>query len=514
MNKKNLFIVNGYELDNEQKTVVKDNSQNLLVIASAGSGKSLTIVGKIKYLIETHNIKQSEILCISFTNDSCRSLENSIFRNGYEVKVLTFHKLALNILKIHKISFSIASEDLLEYITDEYFETIILNEPYYMYITLKLLKIRHKINDISKYYNKNKSSKELKSLKKQITKFIHLYKSNAYKNYYLEKIYYKEKNKILNKKTHLFILLCIKILVEYNKELNSQNKVDFDDMISMSTNILKTSTKKLNFKYIFIDEFQDTSKLRYNLIKEIINKTNAKLIAVGDDYQSIYRFSGCDLSLFINFNKTIKKSKTLKIQTTYRNSKELSIVSTDFVKKNPMQIKKQIMSSKKCYKPIKIIYYENQHNTFIQLLKYLYKSNEHKILILGRNNNEIYKVINQDFEIKKDGEITYKKIPELKIRYLTVHKSKGLEEETVIVLSLENNNWSFPNKTQDLKVFNHVLSKQEKYPYAEERRLFYVALTRTKNKVYLLTNKNNPSIFVKEILKESKKHIEIRDLQN
>ena len=76
----------------------------------------------------------------------------------------------------------------------------------------------------------------------------------------------------------------------------------------MSTNILKTSTKKLNFKYIFIDEFQDTSKLRFNLIKEIINKTNAKLIAVGDDYQSIYRFSGCDLSLFINFNKTIKKS--------------------------------------------------------------------------------------------------------------------------------------------------------------------------------------------------------------
>ena len=94
------------------------------------------------------------------------------------------------------------------------------------------------------------------------------------------------------------------------------------------------------------------------------------------------------------------------------------------------------------------------------------------------------------------------------IRYLTVHRSKGLEEETVIILNLEDNDWGFPNKIKDEKILKYILPKKEKYKYAEERRLFYVALTRTKNEVYLLVNKNNKSNFIKEIVNNNNKYIE------
>ena len=115
-----LFKVKGYELDCEQKEIVTSAAKNILVIAGAGSGKSLTIVGKIKYLIYKLNVMPSEILCISFTNDACNSLKQTIFNEiKMEIDVLTFHKLGLKILKDHNISFSIAESDLLDYIANE-----------------------------------------------------------------------------------------------------------------------------------------------------------------------------------------------------------------------------------------------------------------------------------------------------------------------------------------------------------------------------------------------------------
>ena len=105
-----LFKVNGYNLDPQQKEIVLSNNKNILVIAGAGSGKSLTIVGKIKYLIEIKGLKENEILCVSFTNDSCNSLKKSLINNGYNIDVNTFHKLALKILKDNNVDFLISNE--------------------------------------------------------------------------------------------------------------------------------------------------------------------------------------------------------------------------------------------------------------------------------------------------------------------------------------------------------------------------------------------------------------------
>ena len=154
-----------------------------------------------------------------------------------------------------------------------------------------------------------------------------------------------------------------------------------------------------------------------------------------------------------------------------------------------------MISNKQNDKPIKIMFGDNLY----KLLDYIYKFHEN-ILVLGRNNLDISKY----FKLENNF-FVYK---ERKIKYLTVHGSKGLEEECVVIINLKDDTLGFPNKMIENKILSNVVIKTDKYPYDEERRLFYVALTRTKSDVYLLVDKKNPSIFVKELIKDYPKYIE------
>ena len=129
----------GYELDKEQTKAALTNDANTIIIAGAGAGKSTTMVGKIKYLVEYLHVPLNDILCITFTNNAASSLEEKIKKElKLETKVYTFHKLSLEILKDHAISYKIAQEDLLEYLVDEiffsvpstYFEKVFLDKNY------------------------------------------------------------------------------------------------------------------------------------------------------------------------------------------------------------------------------------------------------------------------------------------------------------------------------------------------------------------------------------------------
>lgn len=448
--------INGYPLDKYQRKAVLCKKENVLVVAGAGSGKTLTIIGKIRYLIEELKINKEDILCISFTNDTVNSLKNNLLKYNYDIDVYTFHKLSLEIIRNNNKDISICESDLLAYIVDEFFYRNI------------------KIRDKEIYLR----------LKNLIITFINLFKSN---NYNLDKF-----DEIFNnlKYSNEYILLKIikEIYIEYQEELNSTYKVDFNDMINEGINILKNKGYIKPYKYIIIDEYQDTSFTKYNLIKEIKKITNAKLFVVGDDFQSIYRFTGCNLDIFIKFKKYYKNSKILKIKNTYRNSQELINIAGSFIMKNKNQIKKKLLSNKRIDKPIRIIYTTNIKSTFKKLINKI----DTDILVLGRNNSDMYKVMDSQTD---------------KVKFLTVHKSKGLEEENVIIINLEDNILGFPSKIENHKILKYVLNEKDMYPYEEERRLFYVALTRTKNYVYLIVDKNNQSIFVKEIIKNNRKNI-------
>ena len=238
---------------------------------------------------------------------------------------------------------------------------------------------------------------------------------------------------------------------------------------------------------------KDTSKTKCDLLLTIQKQTKAKIIAVGDDWQSIYRFTGCSLENFINFDRVFHHSEMVYIENTYRNSKELLKLTSDFVTKNPFQIKKKLKSSVVNTKPVKIYYYKESYKEVIgEVLKSI-KSKD--VLILARNN--------------KDVDDCKKFLNNFKIKVMTVHKSKGLESDNVIIINLEDSPMGFPNKIVGDPILKYVLPNEENFLYAEERRLFYVALTRTKNNVYLLVKKNNPSIFVKEIIQNSFNYVDI-----
>lgn len=292
-------------------------------------------------------------------------------------------------------------------------------------------------------------------------------------------------------------------------ELESQKIIDFDDMINKATAVVAKKGFFKKCRYIIIDEYQDTSYTRFNLINNIIKKTESSLLAVGDDFQSIYRFTGCDLNIFTNFNDYFPNSSILKIEHTYRNSQELIDIAGNFIMKNKNQIKKQLISSKNLKKPIVIMYYYDLKETIEKLINKIYLKEKGSILILGRNNCDINLVLNRNFILSNNGIITYLKNKDIVLRYLTVHKSKGLESDNVIIINVLDNILGFPSQIKDDNVLRYVTAKQDQFPFSEERRLFYVALTRTKNKTYILTKKGQESIFVRELIKNYKNKIEI-----
>ena len=364
--------------------------------------------------------------------------------------------------------------------------------------------------------NKNRHFVEFKKL---IKTFITLFKSNGYSDSSFIALTQKarlDKNDFLKKRSLLFLSIVQPIYLRYQGFLSMTNQIDFEDMINLATEALRLGRFSPTYKYVIVDEYQDISASRFKLINEIRMKSNAQVMAVGDDWQSIYRFSGSDISLFTEFPKYFGYTEIVYIDQTYRNSQDLIDISGQFIMKNNKQFKKKLVSDKKSGASIFLHGYETDVLTAVKKVIDIIsrKSTSKEILILGRTNYDVNIFDSEQFlyseyfdhrgEFKvlhggKDVVIKYIPRPDLKINFLTVHKAKGLEAENVIVLNLENSLLGFPNKISDDPVLSLVLTDQDEFEYAEERRLFYVALTRTKNNVYLLVNDRNPSIFADEM---------------
>ena len=445
--------------------------ENILVIAGPGSGKTTTIIKKVDFLL-CHN-KKTKILLLSFTNKSVNDLKEKI--NNENVDIMTFHKLATDILKAYNYNYNIISDSLLSYIIDEYF-----------------LKMDKKdINILCRYLNIlkfNRQSNEYKSLKKLIITFINLFKTN---NHNINQI----KKMIKNYNDKYLIKIILDILKIYEEEKQSTNTMDFDDLITKATYLLKNNYIYKKYDYIIIDEFQDTSLIRLNLIKEIFSNSKAIIIAVGDDAQSIFRFTGCDLNIFLKFNKHFPDAKILYLRNTYRNCQEIIDISEKFIEKNPNQLVKNMHSNIHFNNPIEIIPFWDSTKALKKVLEILKKETD--IMILSRNYNDIYKFIDNSFILNNDS-LTYKNKD---IKYLTIHSSKGLESKYVIILNNGDNTYGFPNKLEDHPILKYVTLTDKEIPFAEERRLFFVAITRCKLKTYLLVPYKNPSLFIKEIKK-------------
>ena len=290
----------------------------------------------------------------------------------------------------------------------------------------------------------------------------------------------------------------------YIEELKSSNQIDFTDAILQATEICRSS-HPVKYEYIIVDEFQDISVDRYNFLK-VLREGNppAKLYCVGDDWQSIYRFSGSDMALFNQFSDYFGSTEINRIETTYRFGEPLVSLSSQFIQRNKVQIKKDIHPFNPQTKTeLQFCAYERRDycNAIGQLVESI--PADKSIFLLGRYSFDDY-YLSFLYKSVKEGNRFYYFIGDRKIEFLTVHKSKGLEADYVIILQCNKDTYGFPSMVSDDPVLDYVLTKSDQYPYGEERRLFYVAITRAKIKTYVLYDKRFPSVFVDEFLRPEK----------
>lgn len=303
----------------------------------------------------------------------------------------------------------------------------------------------------------------------------------------------------------------------YQNELREQNYIDFQDMIHTAyqdMDKIKEKKKWIQYDYVIVDEYQDISTSRYNFLKKISDLFEAKIVAVGDDWQAIYSFSGSDIDLFTKFYELMGYAEIVKITNTYRNSQELIDLAGKFIARNPLQIEKQLKSSKRLNKPVELVPYDydevvdNLPEMVDKLIQAIYSNNpSDRILLLGRFNDEIDSLLDSKYfyrKFKGDDRIVCCSVPKAYIEFLSVHKSKGLGYDQVILLNGLNVVKGFPSQMKDEPIIAYLKSQKvtdEKIEYPEERRLFYVAMTRTKNKLYIMYPRNidDRSSFVREI---------------
>lgn len=360
-----------------------------------------------------------------------------------------------------------------------------------------------------------------------ICRFISNFKVNGYTEDEFGRMYHSTQNV----RSRLFLDICNDCYLEYARWLRENKAVDFEDMINESARILtevKEMKQKLDFKYIIVDEYQDISRQRFDLTKALSEVTDAKIIAVGDDWQSIYAFSGSDITLFTKFAEKMGYAKMLKIVRTYRNSQEVIDIAGNFIQRNSQQIPKQLISPKRIEDPVVIYTYDSTfkgrdgnrrsganyalasavETAIGQLLEYKKKENKEPgpILFLGRFGFDGDHLERSGlFEYSSRGsKIKSVKYPKLDITFMTAHSSKGLGYDDVIIVNGKNETYGFPSKIEDDPVLAFVIKGDRSIDYAEERRLFYVAMTRTKNRVFFIAPEQNPSEFLLELKRDYK----------
>ena len=345
------------------------------------------------------------------------------------------------------------------------------------------------------------NSKQEKAFIRLVVTFVTLIKSSCKS---IQEILKQAKN--VGDERSIFIIKRIfqPVYERYIEELKNSNQIDFTDAILQAMEICHSS-HPVKYEYIIVDEFQDISVDRYNFLK-VLREGNppAKLYCVGDDWQSIYRFSGSDMALFNQFPDYFGSTEINRIETTYRFGEPLVSLSSQFIPRNKAQIKKDIHPFNPQTKTeLQFCAYERRDycNTIGQLVASI--PADKSIFLLGRYSFDDY-YLSFQYKSVKEGNRFYYFIGARKIEFLTVHKSKGLEADYVVILQCNKDTYGFPSMISDDPVLNYVLTESDQYPFGEERRLFYVAITRAKIKTYILYDKRFPSVFVDEFLHPEK----------
>lgn len=479
------FRVENHPLDREQRKSIYDPARFNLVVAGAGSGKTTTILGKILYLLQSGFASPPEILVLSFTHDSATELRERFLREYYQafaeqillrkspspnITIETFHSLALKLLRSLWPDFSVTTNE-------------IDNEQPVSEITDNVIS----------------GSDELTIQTSIIREFLDLHELAPETVAQIASKFSSEE----------YRKLFFTVFEQYQRELSElleKHQTTFSGLIKLAIRYLRSGQIKTRFRYIIVDEYQDLSALRQEFLHLLVESSQANLFAVGDDWQAIYGFSGSRVDFTLNFRQFWGVFSLHRISKTYRFGLTLARLSSSFIMQDHTQIRKQIQSQKEdALEPVVEISGDSERLD-LEVLTHYFESlpRDSSILLLGRFQIDRFRLLHcTQFKLTSDG-IEFHARPDLKIRFLTVHQSKGLEADYVIILNNREAKLGFPAHVKDPPLKAELIKIAEELgldqvSVNEERRLFYVALTRAKKQVILLTVDGKESSFIKEL---------------
>lgn len=356
----------------------------------------------------------------------------------------------------------------------------------------------------SQLMTESKSKSVLDGVIELFETVINLIKSNGYTIDEVRQLNVGSSNALSN----LEILRLIEPIFEaYNSCLKENNEIDFNDMIHLAKQYVLDGKYQNPYKYVIVDEYQDISKARYMLLKVLRESQDYDLFCVGDDWQSVYRFASSDIGYILNFERYWGSTEMSKIETTYRFSRDLIEISGNFVMRNPAQIKKSIKGKSQSREFVlgEISGYTDKFAIEFMITRLQELPKNSSVFFIGRYTFD-GKLLNDNnsFECKYNTttgliDVFMRSRPDLKMNFITAHKSKGLQADYVFIINNKKSRMGFPSKMQNAAILELLLDNSDSYPYAEERRLFYVAMTRAKQKVFLVTVSEQESEFVDEL---------------
>jgi DNA helicase-4 len=298
----------------------------------------------------------------------------------------------------------------------------------------------------------------------------------------------------------LFIKLFEQIFHAWEAKLRAGKWVDFEDMLNRAADFIESGAWSNPYQMVLVDEFQDSSQARSRIVAALVKEPGRCLFAVGDDWQSINRFAGADLTVMTNFQSHFGQFTQLMLGTTFRCPQVLCDISSSFIRKNPNQISKSVTSVRNDVdQPVRIVQVrEDRHIRHAVQLRIDDIQKEcleagkkaASVFVIGRYQND------QNYS-PSDGIHGG-----VSIKFLTVHSSKGFEADYVILPRVTNDFLGFPSKVADDRILQIAMPEGDGFELSEERRLFYVALTRAKHSVTIVTIENRISPFVHELIKD------------
>lgn len=479
------FRVENHPLDRGQRKAIYDPARFNLTVAGAGSGKTTTILGKILYLLQSGFASPPEILVLSFTHDSATELRERFLREYYQtfaeqillrkspppnIAIETFHSLALKLLRSLWPDFSVTTNEIdSEQPVSEIADNIIFgsDEPTVQTSIIREFLDLHELDSTT------------------LSLIASKFSSPDY--------------------SELFLTVSKKYQRELS-ELLEKHQTTFSGLIKLAIRYLRSGQIRTQFRYIIVDEYQDLSAFRQEFLRLLLESSHANLFAVGDDWQAIYGFSGSRVDFTLNFRRFWGDFSLHRISKTYRFGPTLARLSSNFIMQDHTQIQKQIQSQKEdALEPVVEVCGESERLDLEVLTHYFESLPENSsILLLGRFQIDRFRLAHcSKFNLTSESIVFYPR-PDLKIRFLTVHQSKGLEADYVIILNNREAKLGFPAHVKDPPLKTELIKIAEELgldqaSVNEERRLFYVALTRAKKQVILLTVDGKESSFIKEL---------------